>query len=381
MRRDGTNITGTGITTIDFATAINAPTAGIDTYVIDEDTNLTVDSANGLLANDDDPQGDSISITNARDSAGNLITIGSAHTMPSGGVLTLQADGSFTYVPAAHFGGAEFFNYNVADPAGNTSTAFATINVNPIADIPTLNPSYTTTTYNEDELSPALTLAPSTPDTDGSEVLTVVASGIATGGTLTDGTNTFTASSVNNSIDISSWDLGQIQFMAPQHSDFDQTVTYTVTTTEPNGDSQSVSQVIAYNINAAADAPNLSTTDTGGGVDQPVDLSGLISVSLVDTDGSETLTSSRLPCTCGRTITRQWRTDHLDRWKCLDFSGTTQQPGLPTSGRFHRQLHPSNLSYLRRDESGKWRGGRNGNDWTDRFEHRYRQHRRSGDFP
>ena len=79
--------------------------------------------------------------------------------------------------------------------------------------------------------------------------------------------------------------------MAPQHSDVDQTVTYTVTTTEPNGDSQSVSEVITYNINAVADAPNVLTTDAGGGVDQPVDLNSLISVSLVDTDGSETLTS------------------------------------------------------------------------------------------
>ena len=287
---DGTNTTGTAVTTIDFATAVNTPTAEPDFYVIDEDSSLTTTAANGLLLNDDDPQGDGITITSAQDSAGNFITIGSPHVTPSGATLTLNADGTFTYVPAAEMGGAEFFTYTIDDGNGNTDTAFATINVNPIADIPTLILSYTDATVNEDVASIPLVINASTPDTDGSETLTVVLSEIPPGATITDGTNTFIGSAASTSVDVSGWNLNNIQFVAAAHSDVDQSVRVTTTTTEPNGDSQSVTEVVNYTVDAVADAPNLSVNSTSGSVDQPINLTSQISASLVDTDGSETLT-------------------------------------------------------------------------------------------
>ena len=288
---DGVNVTGTANTTINFSNAVNSPTAASDFFVTDEDSNISIDASSGLLANDSDPQGDSIFIDSARDSAGNLITIGSAHTLPSGSTLTLFADGSFTFVPAPHFSGAEFINYNIDDGNGNTGTAFATININPIADQPVLTPSYTTTTVNEDSASTPLSLNFSSPDTDGSETLTLIASGFQVGATFTDGTNHFVATSSTSQVDISNWDLSNLQFTAALHSDVDQTIAFTGTTNEPNGDSRSISQDVTFTVNAVADAPNVSTTDTGGSVDQPVPLSSLIDVSLVDQDGSESLTS------------------------------------------------------------------------------------------
>ena len=84
---DGTNVTGTATTTIDFSNAVNSPTASPDFYVTDEDQTLEVNVINGTLMNDDDPQGQSISIVSARDASGAAITIGANYLMPSGATL------------------------------------------------------------------------------------------------------------------------------------------------------------------------------------------------------------------------------------------------------------------------------------------------------
>ena len=69
---------------------VNTPTAAEnDTYAVDEDSSLTIGVDDGLLANDSDADGDSLSTT--------LIT------GPANGTLELNADGSFTYTPNADF--------------------------------------------------------------------------------------------------------------------------------------------------------------------------------------------------------------------------------------------------------------------------------------
>ncbi len=288
---DGTNVSGTANTTINFSNAVNAPTAAADFYVTSEDAGgLSIDEANGLLANDDDPQGDSITVIGARDSGGNLLILDSIHTLPSGSTILLRADGSFDYTPAAHFSGAEFINYDISDAGGNTATSFLTINTKPIADVPVLSTSYTATTVNEDEWSAQLYVSIATPDSDGSETLKLVVSGIPAGASITDGTNTFVAGATS-SVDVSSWDLTRLQFRAASHSDVDHVLTLTLTSSEANGDSQTVSQLVRFAVDAVADAPTVSTADAQGAVDQTVSLVGLINVALVDQDGSEEITS------------------------------------------------------------------------------------------
>ena len=83
-----------------------APTAAGDTYSTAEDTTLTV-AAPGVLGNDSDPDGDPLSAVLVSE--------------PSHGTLTLNANGSFTYTPAANHNGTDAFTYRASDGTATSS--------------------------------------------------------------------------------------------------------------------------------------------------------------------------------------------------------------------------------------------------------------------
>lgn len=92
-----------------------APTAVADTYTAVENTQLTVSAANGVLANDTDPEGDTLS----------AVLVSS----PTSGTLNLNGDGSFSYLPDTDFMGADTFTYRVDDSVTGDSIGTVTINV------------------------------------------------------------------------------------------------------------------------------------------------------------------------------------------------------------------------------------------------------------
>jgi VCBS repeat-containing protein len=59
-------------------------------------------------------------------------------TGPAHGVLTQNADGSYTYAPNANYHGADRFTYQATDGALNSNTATVTLNVTPVNHAPTL---------------------------------------------------------------------------------------------------------------------------------------------------------------------------------------------------------------------------------------------------
>src|SRR5205807_4627271 len=64
---------------------------------------------------------------------------------PSHGSLALNADGSFTYTPAADFNGTDSFTYRASDGSLSSNVATVTITVRPVNDAPVAaNDSYTT---------------------------------------------------------------------------------------------------------------------------------------------------------------------------------------------------------------------------------------------
>ncbi len=72
-----------------------------------------------LLTNDGDPDGDMISI--------NTVAV----TPPTNGLVTINPDGSYIYIPDSGFSGIDSFVYEINDSFGNTDTATVTIDVRP----------------------------------------------------------------------------------------------------------------------------------------------------------------------------------------------------------------------------------------------------------
>jgi VCBS repeat-containing protein len=110
------------IATVAITVAANhAPVATNDSYSTNEDNPLTV-SAPGVLTNDTDADGNTLTA--------NLVT-GPAH-----GSLTLNANGSFTYTPSANYNGTDSFTYRANDGALNSNTATVSITINAVNDAP-----------------------------------------------------------------------------------------------------------------------------------------------------------------------------------------------------------------------------------------------------
>jgi hypothetical protein len=97
------------------------PTAHDDSYKTTFDVALTV-SAPGLLANDSGPRSTQVNLTD------------SDTTSDNGAKVTVHTDGSFTYTPdpTNPFSGDDSFDYEISDSQGDTDTATANVEVDPI---------------------------------------------------------------------------------------------------------------------------------------------------------------------------------------------------------------------------------------------------------
>lgn len=137
---DGTLLT-TAILNLSIAAVNDNPIALDDSATANEDISITRSNANGLLANDSDvdvPTTLSISgyVIAGNPGAGTPI-IGSAFNIPTVGAITINADGSYTFVPVNNFNGAvPVITYTLSDGNGGTATASLTINYTPVNDPP-----------------------------------------------------------------------------------------------------------------------------------------------------------------------------------------------------------------------------------------------------
>ncbi|MFO1152087.1 MAG: Ig-like domain-containing protein [Rhodospirillales bacterium] len=131
------------------------PVAVGDGYGIDEDHVLAFDAANGVLANDYDPDtADDRRLFVSR-VEGSTANVGNLVVLASGARLVLNADGSFTYDPRQAFDGLDplahpqdTFSYTVSDPDGHESTTTVTITVVGRNDLPTARPDVGVTDAN-----------------------------------------------------------------------------------------------------------------------------------------------------------------------------------------------------------------------------------------
>src|SRR5207249_9273472 len=80
---------------------------------------------------------------------------------PAHGSLTLNANGSFTYTPAANYNGGDSFTYKANDGALNSNVATVSITVTAVNDAPVANAQSVSTA---EDTAKAITLTSSDPD-------------------------------------------------------------------------------------------------------------------------------------------------------------------------------------------------------------------------
>jgi len=119
---DGTVDSNVVTVSITVDPANDAPVATADAYSVDEDSVLGVVAASGVLVNDADIDGNSITA---------VLDTDVAH-----GSLTLNADGSFTYTPDANFNGTDSFTYHASDATASSNIVTVSLTVDPVNDAP-----------------------------------------------------------------------------------------------------------------------------------------------------------------------------------------------------------------------------------------------------
>jgi large repetitive protein len=242
---------GTVSSTFTYTVTNPVPTATNDNATTTEDTAVTVN----VLANDSDPDGDPLTVTSA--------------TSPDG-TVTINANGSLTFTPAANFNGPTTISYAISDGNGGTTTATVTVNVTPVNDAPTVTPI--TPQNNADNDAIALPVAANFNDLDGN-TLSFSASGLPVGLTIDPATGLIS---------------GTIDRNASQPSGG----IYTVTVTASDGNGGTVSTTFTWTVTNPA--PTAINDSTSTNEDTPVTVPVLIGDT--DPDGDPlTITSATAP--------------------------------------------------------------------------------------
>ena len=116
----GSGQTVTGLVRITVTALADAPLAGDDFFTIGSDTPFTASAAGGLLANDNDPDGNALTVS----------TTGT-QTTDQGGEVEIFGDGRISYAPPSGFSGTDRFDYTVGDGTGRFDAATVIITVTP----------------------------------------------------------------------------------------------------------------------------------------------------------------------------------------------------------------------------------------------------------
>ncbi|WP_413614989.1 Ig-like domain-containing protein [Halomonas cupida] len=131
---DGHGGTTTVTVPITVTPVNDAPSTADDHKTATEDTPLVVDADSGVLANDSDIDGDAMSVTGFTID-GHTYSAGDAAVIDGVGTLTLNADGSYRFVPAENYNGpVPVITYTVSDGHGGEATARLTLDVASVND-------------------------------------------------------------------------------------------------------------------------------------------------------------------------------------------------------------------------------------------------------
>jgi hypothetical protein len=167
-----------GTATIIVQAVDDAPLAGLDTYATIEETSLTVSAAQGVLLNDSDPEGASLSITGVN--------------QPANGTVSLAADGSFVYTPKIDFYGIDSFTYTIWD---GTVYGTGTVNIN-VSNTPDAPVAYSESFAGTEDVamtaSSSRNILSNDVDVDGDTLSAILVSAPAVGSFTLNSNGTFT---------------------------------------------------------------------------------------------------------------------------------------------------------------------------------------------
>ena len=142
---DGNGGTDTAIVDLEIEPVNDAPLAQDDSASTDEDVAVTI----SVLANDNDPDGDALSVQSV--------------TQPANG--SVASNGSdVIYTPDPGFNGFDVFEYTIADSGGATDTATARVVVGAVNDPPSASDDQATT---DEETSVIIDVLANDSDPDG----------------------------------------------------------------------------------------------------------------------------------------------------------------------------------------------------------------------
>lgn len=139
----GTSSTATVEITVNSVN--DAPTAKADTFQALKNQTLVI-NAPGVLLNDTDIDGDSLTAVKVNN--------------PTHGVVILASDGSFSYTPTTNFTGTDTFSYKASDGPAQSSTKVVTIRVSSIPPINTPTPAPTPVPTPVPTPTPVITAPP-----------------------------------------------------------------------------------------------------------------------------------------------------------------------------------------------------------------------------
>jgi VCBS repeat-containing protein len=268
---DGIADSNTATVTITVNAVNDPPAAASDSYSVTAGTTLNV-TAPGVLGNDSDVEGSPLTAAQV--------------TGPAKGTLTLNANGSFSYVSNAGSSGTDAFTYSANDGTANSNTATVTITI--IAG--NQAPVATSDSYSVNEDTPLNVTAPGVlgndTDADGNPLTAVLVSGpSASQGSLTLNAN------------------GSFGFTPALNFNGPATFTYKAN----DGSLDSNTATVTITVNAVNDAPivnagpDLTTTLPGSatlaGVATDVDSSVTIGWSKVSGPGTVTFVNASSPAT------------------------------------------------------------------------------------
>lgn len=127
--RDASGTVTQGTLALTVTPVNDAPLPVDDTYALD----ASGAGSWNVLANDSDPDGDTLRVGAAGAGGQALQPLDAAGTLTfttaAGGTVVMAADGSFSYTAAAGFSGADGFTYQVSDGNGGADVASVTLDV------------------------------------------------------------------------------------------------------------------------------------------------------------------------------------------------------------------------------------------------------------